>query len=116
MPRHVHTLWERGRYVEYLFAFTFYKPVQDLLGRPLISSGCFSVYRTDVLREYGGWPTRTLAEGGARLGALGAVDVNANQTNPSTFTSGGVIEFQPGATPETTFVTNPTIAIQGSCG
>ena len=28
---HVQTLWERGRYIEYLFAFTFYKPIQDLL-------------------------------------------------------------------------------------
>lgn len=62
LPRHVRTLWERGRYVEYLFAFTFYKPVQDFYGKPLIASGCFSVYRTDVLRDHGGWSTRTLAE------------------------------------------------------
>jgi poly-beta-1,6-N-acetyl-D-glucosamine synthase len=62
IPRHVHTIWERGRYVEYLFAFTFYKQVQDFYGKPLISSGCFSVYRTGVLREHGGWSTRTLAE------------------------------------------------------
>ncbi|HEX8364645.1 MAG TPA: Calx-beta domain-containing protein [Allosphingosinicella sp.] len=46
--------------------------------------------------------------------ALGAVDVLANQTNPSSAGSGGVAEFQPGATPETTFVANPTIALQGS--
>jgi biofilm PGA synthesis N-glycosyltransferase PgaC len=62
LPRHVRTIWERGRYVEYLFAFTFYKQVQDFYGKPLISSGCFSAYRTDVLREHRGWPTRTLAE------------------------------------------------------
>jgi poly-beta-1,6-N-acetyl-D-glucosamine synthase len=62
IPRHVRTIWERGRYVEYLFAFTFYKQVQDYYHKPLIASGCFSVYRTDVLREQGGWPTRTLAE------------------------------------------------------
>jgi biofilm PGA synthesis N-glycosyltransferase PgaC len=62
IPRHVHTIWERGRYVEYLFAFTFYKQVQDFYGKPLIASGCFSVYRTGVLREHGGWSTRTLAE------------------------------------------------------
>jgi biofilm PGA synthesis N-glycosyltransferase PgaC len=62
LPRHVRTIWERGRYVEYLFAFTFYKQVQEFYGKPLISSGCFSVYRTDVLREHGGWGTRTLAE------------------------------------------------------
>lgn len=50
VPRHVRTLWERGRYIEYLFAFTFYKPVQDYYGAPLISSGCFSAYRTDILK------------------------------------------------------------------
>lgn len=62
VPRHVRTLWERGRYLEYLFAFTFYKPIQDHYGKPLIASGCFSVYRTAALRASGGWSTRTLAE------------------------------------------------------
>jgi poly-beta-1,6-N-acetyl-D-glucosamine synthase len=62
VPRHVRTLWERGRYVEYLFAFTFCKPVQDYYGKPLISSGCFSVYKTDLLKANGGWSMRTMAE------------------------------------------------------
>ncbi|MDQ3553877.1 MAG: glycosyltransferase family 2 protein [Chloroflexota bacterium] len=62
LPRHVDTIWERGRYVEYLFAFTFYKQVQDHFGKPTISSGCFSMYRTVALRDVGGWSTRTLAE------------------------------------------------------
>lgn len=62
IPRFVQTVWERGRYVEYLLAFVFYKPIQDYYGKPLIASGCFSVYRTEILREVGGWPTRTLAE------------------------------------------------------
>ena len=62
LPRHVRTLWERGRYIEYLFAFSFYKPIQDYYRRPLISSGCFSVYRTEVLWANGGWSTRTMAE------------------------------------------------------
>lgn len=62
LPRHVRTVWERGRYVEYLFAFTFAKPIQDLVEKPLISSGCFSAYRTEVLREVGGWSNRTMAE------------------------------------------------------
>jgi biofilm PGA synthesis N-glycosyltransferase PgaC len=62
LPRHTRTLWERGRYVEYLFAFTFYKQVQDYYGKPLIASGCFSMYRTDALRQQGGWSSRTLAE------------------------------------------------------
>jgi poly-beta-1,6-N-acetyl-D-glucosamine synthase len=62
LPRHVHTIWERGRYVEYLFAFSFFKQIQDYYTKPLISSGCFSAYRTAALRAAGGWSTRTLAE------------------------------------------------------
>jgi biofilm PGA synthesis N-glycosyltransferase PgaC len=62
LPRRVSTIWERGRYIEYMLAFGFFKPVQDHLGNPLISSGCFSMYRTAELREIGGWSTRTMAE------------------------------------------------------
>ena len=62
LPRHVRTMWERGRYVEYLLAFSFFKRVQDQYGKPLISSGCFSVYRTAELRAAGGWSNRTMAE------------------------------------------------------
>jgi poly-beta-1,6-N-acetyl-D-glucosamine synthase len=61
-PRHVGTLWERGRHVEYLLAFSFFKRVQEQYGKPLISSGCFSVYRTRDLSAVGGWSTRTMAE------------------------------------------------------
>jgi biofilm PGA synthesis N-glycosyltransferase PgaC len=62
LPRKVRTIWERGRYIEYLFAFTFYKQVQEYYGRPLIASGCFSMYRTEVLKKEGGWSDRTMAE------------------------------------------------------
>ena len=62
VPRDVSTVWERGRYIEYLLAFSFYKPIQDHYGKPLIASGCFSIYRTEVLRSHGGWQTRTMAE------------------------------------------------------
>lgn len=62
LPRFVKTLWERARYIEYLLAFTFYKPIQDYFGKPLISSGCFSAYRTAALRRVGGWSNRTMAE------------------------------------------------------
>lgn len=62
LPRRIKSLWERGRYIEYLFAFNFYKQVQDYYHRPMISSGCFSMYRTDLMRRHGGWPGRTLAE------------------------------------------------------
>ncbi len=62
LPRRVRSVWERGRYIEYLFAFTFYKQLQEYYGKPIISSGCFSMYRTDLLRSFGGWSDRTLAE------------------------------------------------------
>ena len=62
LPRHVRTLWERGRYIEYMLAFGFFKRIQDHYGKPLISSGCFSIYRTEELRALGGWSTRTMAE------------------------------------------------------
>ena len=62
LPRFVDTIWERGRYIEYLFAFTFFKPIQNLAEKPMISSGCFSAYRTDALRKVGGWSNRTMAE------------------------------------------------------
>jgi cellulose synthase/poly-beta-1,6-N-acetylglucosamine synthase-like glycosyltransferase len=62
LPQRVHSVWERGRYVEYLFAFTYYKRLQEYYGKPLISSGCFSMYRTAILRAQGGWSNRTLAE------------------------------------------------------
>lgn len=62
LPRYVRTIWERGRYIEYLFAFSFYKQIQDYFEKPLISSGCFSLYKTEAVREQGGWPRRTIAE------------------------------------------------------
>lgn len=62
LPKRIKTIWERGRYIEYLFSFSFYKQVQDYFGKPLISSGCLSMYRTQYLRQAGGWSTRTMAE------------------------------------------------------
>ena len=62
LPKKVKTLWERGRFIEYIFAFEFFKRVQDWYGKPLICSGCFSVYKTDEIMSVGGWSTRTLAE------------------------------------------------------
>lgn len=62
VPRYVRTIWERGRYIEYLFAFAFYKSTQEFYGKPFIASGCFAIYRSAVLFEMNGWPTRTVAE------------------------------------------------------
>jgi biofilm PGA synthesis N-glycosyltransferase PgaC len=62
VPQRVRTVWERGRYVENLYSFAFAKRVQEFYARPLISSGCFSAYRTAILKSAGGWNTRTVAE------------------------------------------------------
>lgn len=62
LPRYVRSVWERGRYIEYVFAFSFHKQIQDFFHKPLISSGCFSVYKTEALRRMDGWKTRTMAE------------------------------------------------------
>ena len=70
LPRTVSTIWERGRYVEYMLAFSFFKRIQDQFGKPLISSGCFSIYRTAALRAAGGWSTRTMAEHGPHMDFL----------------------------------------------
>jgi hypothetical protein len=58
-------------------------------------------YRGDDLTVATGTDPRTLLADGSAT----PVDVNANQTNPDTFTTGGVAEFE---------ITNPTIALNGS--
>ncbi len=62
IPQRIKTVWERGRFIEYMFVFTFTKRVQDWYGKPLICSGCFSIYKTDLLKKMNGWGTRTMAE------------------------------------------------------
>jgi predicted extracellular nuclease len=56
-------------------------------------------YRVDDLT------TATGANPGTLTGTSSIIDVNANQTNPNTFTTGGVTEFE---------ITDPTIALSGS--
>ncbi|MBW6398432.1 ExeM/NucH family extracellular endonuclease [Roseomonas sp. HJA6] len=66
-------------------------------------SGVASImgYRGDELTASTGTDPRTLTAADAGL----VVDVNANQTNPDTYTAGGVTEFE---------LTDPTIALNGS--
>src|SRR5215831_7581614 len=45
-----------------MFVFPFTKRIQELYGKPLISSGCFSIYDTRELKAVGGWSARTMAE------------------------------------------------------
>lgn len=62
VPRNISTLWERGRYIEYLAALTLMKPIQDYFASTVVSSGCFCAYRTEILKSVGGWSMRTVAE------------------------------------------------------
>jgi predicted extracellular nuclease len=58
-------------------------------------------YRGDGLVAVPGADPQTITADGSAT----PVDVNANQTNPNTFTTGGVAEFE---------LTNPVVALQGS--
>ncbi len=57
-------------------------------------------FRGDSLASTGADPQTILADGSST-----PVDVNANEINPNTFTTGGISEFE---------ITNPVIALQGS--
>jgi cellulose synthase/poly-beta-1,6-N-acetylglucosamine synthase-like glycosyltransferase len=62
LPKNTKTIWERTRFVEYLFALSFYKSVQQMYDGIIICSGCFAIYNTSDLKSIGGWPTETVAE------------------------------------------------------
>lgn len=62
LPRQLHNIWERSRFIEYMLTFSLLKKVQDLYNMIVISSGCFAIYRTEDLKLAGGWSTRTKAE------------------------------------------------------
>ncbi len=62
LPQRIRTLWERARFVEYLLAFGVLKPVQDWYRFPMVASGCFALYKTEMVRALGGFPTETVGE------------------------------------------------------
>ncbi|MBI3631132.1 MAG: glycosyltransferase [Candidatus Sungbacteria bacterium] len=62
IPQRIKTIWERGRYIEYLFGISIFKAGQNNIGAVLVSSGCFSTFRTGVLQKFGGFKARTMAE------------------------------------------------------
>jgi cellulose synthase/poly-beta-1,6-N-acetylglucosamine synthase-like glycosyltransferase len=61
-PRHIETVWERGRYIMYLTGWEYSKPIEDLLGWMTNLSGCFAVFRTEALRACGGWSSNSIAD------------------------------------------------------
>lgn len=56
------TLTERGRSIEYLFGFHYYRPVQQLANSVVVCSGCCSAFRRETLAAFGGFPERTIVE------------------------------------------------------
>ncbi len=62
IPQKIETIWERGRFIEYLFSFSIIKSAQNNVGAVLVASGCFTIFKTDVVRELGGIKQRTIAE------------------------------------------------------
>ena len=53
LPRRIKTIWEKGRYIEYLFGLTINKRIQDEYGAILVCSGCLSAFNTEKLKQYG---------------------------------------------------------------
>ncbi len=62
IPKKIRTLWEKGRFVEYLFGITLYKNIQKEYNAMIVCSGCFSAFDTKTLIEHGGFKKRTMAE------------------------------------------------------
>jgi len=62
IPQKIKTIWEKGRFIEYLFGITIFKGAQNNVGAILVSSGCFSVFRTKLLKTIGGFDAKTMAE------------------------------------------------------
>jgi cellulose synthase/poly-beta-1,6-N-acetylglucosamine synthase-like glycosyltransferase len=56
------TVTERGRSIEYLYGFHFYRPIQNRAGAPVVCSGCCSAFRREVLAASAGFPERTIVE------------------------------------------------------
>ena len=62
IPQRIKTIWERGRFIEYVLGISVFKAAQNNTGAILVSSGCFSVFRTRLLKKFGGFKARTMAE------------------------------------------------------
>jgi len=56
------SIWEKSRYAEYLCTQYIVKRAQGNARMVLVASGCFSCFRTEWLKDAGGFPERTMAE------------------------------------------------------
>ena len=62
LPREITTLWERGRFIEYIIGQGLSKKAQARIKSILIAAGCCSLYRTQLVRQVGGYSERTITE------------------------------------------------------
>lgn len=62
IPQKIETIWERGRYIEYIYGITILKAAQNNAGLIMVASGCFTVFRYSVIKELGFFNERTMAE------------------------------------------------------
>jgi biofilm PGA synthesis N-glycosyltransferase PgaC len=62
LPQGSTTLWERGRFIEYILGQAIYKSGQHRLRSVLVAAGCCSLYRTALLRDAGGFRGTTMTE------------------------------------------------------
>jgi biofilm PGA synthesis N-glycosyltransferase PgaC len=54
-------IYTASRLVEYLYGHTVWKQATGLIGASHVT-GCFTIYKTSVLKELGGYPCRTVTE------------------------------------------------------
>jgi biofilm PGA synthesis N-glycosyltransferase PgaC len=54
-------IYTAARLVEYLYGHTVWKQATGLIGASHVT-GCFTIYRTSILKELGGYPCRTVTE------------------------------------------------------
>ncbi|MEA1963691.1 MAG: glycosyltransferase family 2 protein [Candidatus Aerophobetes bacterium] len=61
IPQRIKTFWEKARFIEYLYGISIMKGAQSNTGAILVSSGCFSAFKTEELQKMG-FKKRTMAE------------------------------------------------------
>lgn len=62
IPKLITTIWERGRFVEYVTYSSVWKGGQNHIGAIIVLSGCFTAFRTDAIKRAGGFSPSTIAE------------------------------------------------------
>ena len=62
IPQKIKTFWEYGRLIEYLYARAILKPAQEHNDMVMVASGCFSIFKTETVKKYGGFDPRTMVE------------------------------------------------------